>query len=87
MIYMYIFFFLQYLRDVTDWQIANPHIWAVPGVASGLYDYIQRSAWTTNSGFADFLYYSPVASVCQQLVSSMSAASEACQQLVKHVSS
>ena len=23
----------------------------------------QRSAWTTNSGFADFLYYSPVASV------------------------
>ena len=54
---------IKYLRDVTDWQIANPHIWAVPGVASGLYDYIQRSAWTTNSGFSDFLYYSPVASV------------------------
>mmetsp|Transcript_43231 Transcript_43231/g.69441 ORF Transcript_43231/g.69441 Transcript_43231/m.69441 type:complete len:472 (+) Transcript_43231:119-1534(+) len=54
---------LQYLRAVTDWQISHPHIWAVPGVASGLYDYIQRSAWTTNTGFADFLYYSPVASV------------------------
>ena len=22
---------IKYLRDVTDWQIANPHIWAVPG--------------------------------------------------------
>jgi len=54
---------ITYLRDITDWQIEHPHIWAVPGVASGLYDYIQRSAWTTNSGFSDFLYYSPVASV------------------------
>jgi len=54
---------VQYLRDITDWQIAHPHIWAVPGVASGLYDYIQRSTWTTNTGFADFLYHSPVASV------------------------
>jgi hypothetical protein len=39
---------VKYLRDSTDWQIENPHIWAVPGIASNLYDYIQRSAWTTN---------------------------------------
>jgi len=58
---------VQYLRAITDWQIENPHIWAVPGVASGLYDYIQRSAWTTNSGFADFMYYSPVASVLGEM--------------------
>jgi len=58
---------VDYLRDITEWQIANPHIWAVPGVVSGLYDYIQRSAWTTNDGFAKFLYYSPVASVLGQL--------------------
>jgi len=54
---------VEYLRACTDWQIAHPHIWAVPGVASGLYDYIQRSAWTTNAGFAKFLYYSPISSV------------------------
>jgi len=54
---------IDYLRANTEWQIQHPHIWAVPGVASGLYDYIQRSAWTTNDGFANFLYYSPVASV------------------------
>ena len=40
-----------------------PTVYYLSGVASGLYDYIQRSAWTTNTGFADFLYYSPVASV------------------------
>ena len=34
---------VKYLRDITDWQIANPHIWAVPGIASNLYDYIQVS--------------------------------------------
>eukprot|EP00287_Rhodomonas_sp_CCMP768_P007650 CAMPEP_0196722726 /NCGR_PEP_ID=MMETSP1091-20130531/5001_1 /TAXON_ID=302021 /ORGANISM="Rhodomonas sp., Strain CCMP768" /LENGTH=458 /DNA_ID=CAMNT_0042064485 /DNA_START=188 /DNA_END=1564 /DNA_ORIENTATION=+ len=54
---------IEYLRANTEWQIEHPHIWAVPGVASGLYDYIQRSAWTTNEGFANFLYYSPAASV------------------------
>jgi len=58
---------VEYLRDITEWQIQNPHIWAVPGVVSGLYDYIQRSAWTTNEGFAKFLYYSPVASVLGQM--------------------
>ena len=31
-------------------------------MASGLYDYIQRSVWASNSAFADFMYYSPVAS-------------------------
>lgn len=54
---------LAYLRDATDWQIQNPHIWASPGVASGIYDYIQRSIWTTNEAFAEFLYYSPLASI------------------------
>jgi len=53
---------LEYLRGATDWQVANPHFWSVAGVASGLYDYIQRSVWASNSAFADFLYYSPVAS-------------------------
>jgi hypothetical protein len=36
---------LTYLRDATEWQIENPHIWASPGVASKIYDYIQRSIW------------------------------------------
>jgi len=54
---------LAYLQQATDWQIQNPHIWASPGVASGIYDYIQRSIWTTNEAFSNFLYYSPLASV------------------------
>ena len=53
---------LEYLRGVTDWQVKNPHVWSVAGVASGLYDYIQRSVWASNEGFAEFMYYSPLAS-------------------------
>jgi hypothetical protein len=53
---------LEYLRSATDWQVQNPHFWSVAGVASGLYDYIQRSVWASNGAFADFMYYSPVAS-------------------------
>lgn len=53
----------------AEWQIRNPHIWCIPGVVSGLYDYIQRSTWTTNSGFAEFMYYSPVASALGQMAS------------------
>jgi len=58
---------LNYARTITDRQVSEPHIWASPGVASGLYDYIQRNIWTTNDGFAKFLYHSPVASVLAQL--------------------
>lgn len=53
---------LAYLRGATDWQVQNPHFWSVAGVASGLYDYIQRSVWASNDAFANFLYYSPLAS-------------------------
>jgi len=53
---------LEYLRASTDWQVKNPHFWSVAGVASGLYDYIQRSVWASNGAFADFMYYSPLAS-------------------------
>jgi len=53
---------LEYLRACTDWQVQNPHFWSVAGVASGLYDYIQRSVWASNLGFANFLWYSPLAS-------------------------
>jgi len=58
---------IDYLREVTEWQIKHPHVWAIPGVVSNLYDYIQRSAWTTNTGFSNFMYYSPVASVLGQM--------------------
>jgi hypothetical protein len=58
---------INYLREVTEWQIKHPHVWAIPGVVSNLYDYIQRSAWTTNTGFSNFMYYSPVASVLGQM--------------------
>lgn len=54
---------LAYLRKLTEWQIEHPHIWASLGVSSGIYDYIQRSIWTTNKGFANFLYYSPLPSI------------------------
>jgi len=54
---------LAYLREATEWQINHPHIWASPGVASGIYDYIQRSIWTTNEAFAQFIYHSPMASI------------------------
>ncbi len=57
---------INYLREVTEWQIKHPHVWAIPGIVSNLYDYIQRSAWTTNTGFSNFMYYSPVASVLGQ---------------------
>ena len=53
---------LEYLRAATDWQSENAHFWSVVGVASGLYDYIQRSVWASNSAFAELLYYSPIAS-------------------------
>jgi hypothetical protein len=53
---------LEYLRGATDWQVQNPHFWSTAGVASGMYDYIQRSVWASNDAFANFLYYSPVAS-------------------------
>ena len=53
---------LEYLRGATDWQVNNPHFWSVAGVASGLYDYIQRSVWASNDAFAKFMYYSPLAS-------------------------
>lgn len=52
---------LAYLRSATDWQVQHPHFWSVAGVASGLYDYIQRSVWASNDAFANFLYYSPLA--------------------------
>ena len=58
---------LAHLRALTDHQVNHPHIWASPGVASGLYDYIQRNIWTTNDGFMKFLYHSPVASILAQL--------------------
>jgi len=53
---------LEYLRDSTNWQVQNPHFWSAAGVVSGLYDYIQRSVWASNSAFANFMYYSPLAS-------------------------
>lgn len=53
---------LEYLRQATNWQVEHPHFWSVAGVVSGLYDYIQRSVWASNSAFADFLYYSPLGS-------------------------
>ena len=34
---------IDYLREVTEWQIKHPHVWAIPGVVSNLYDYIQVS--------------------------------------------
>jgi len=58
---------LEYLRASTEWQIKNPHIWASPGVASGIYDYIQRSIWTTNEAFSNFLYHSPLATALAKL--------------------
>ena len=53
---------IEYARGATDWQVQNPHFWSVAGVASGLYDYIQRSVWASNTAFAELLYYSPIAS-------------------------
>jgi hypothetical protein len=58
---------IDYLRRIIDWQLAHPHVLAFAGVISNLYDYVQRCAWRTNPGFANFLYYSPVASVLGQL--------------------
>lgn len=58
---------VSYLSDVTDHQIANPHVWSLVGRMSGLYDYIQRNMWMTNDGFRDFLYYSPLGHVLSQL--------------------
>lgn len=58
---------VQYLSDVTDHQIENPHVWSLVGRMSGLYDYIQRNMWMTNDGFRNFLYYSPLGHVLSQL--------------------
>jgi len=61
---------IEYARAATDWQVQNPHFWSIAGVASGLYDYIQRSVWASNTAFAELLYYSPIASA---LASSINA--------------
>ncbi|KAJ8611165.1 hypothetical protein CTAYLR_003601 [Chrysophaeum taylorii] len=58
---------LAHIRALTDHQVSHPHVWASPGVASGLYDYVQRNVWTTNDGFMKFLYHSPVSSVLAHL--------------------
>lgn len=58
---------IDYLRAISDWQIEHPHILALPGVISNLYDYIQRTTWRTNKGFAEFMFYSPVASCLAQI--------------------
>jgi hypothetical protein len=58
---------IDYLRAISDWQIEHPHILALPGVISNLYDYIQRTTWRTNKGFAEFMFYSPVASCLSQI--------------------
>ena len=58
---------LEHLRSLTDHQVEHPHVWASPGVASGLYDYVQRNIWTTNDGFIKFLYHSPVSSILAEL--------------------
>mmetsp|Transcript_48304 Transcript_48304/g.112940 ORF Transcript_48304/g.112940 Transcript_48304/m.112940 type:complete len:375 (-) Transcript_48304:185-1309(-) len=58
---------IEYMRTVTKWQVDHPHMWASPGVASGLYDYIQRNVWSTNGAYARFMYHSPVASCLAQL--------------------
>ena len=58
---------IDYLRAMSDWQIEHPHILALPGVISNLYDYIQRSTWRTNKAFAEFMFYSPVASCLAQI--------------------
>jgi len=58
---------LEYLRSSTEWQIEHPHVWASPGVTSGIYDYIQRSIWTTNEAFSNFLYFSPLSTALAKL--------------------
>jgi Phytanoyl-CoA dioxygenase (PhyH) len=57
---------VEYLREVTAYQVDNPHFWAFAGTASKLYDYIQRNVWQTNRGFADFYYHSAVGDVLRQ---------------------
>jgi hypothetical protein len=54
---------IKYIREVSDWQVQNPHALAFPGVVSNFYDYVQRCPWRTNMGYLDFMLYSPVASV------------------------
>eukprot|EP00929_Paragymnodinium_shiwhaense_P048420 TRINITY_DN24484_c0_g1_i1.p1 TRINITY_DN24484_c0_g1~~TRINITY_DN24484_c0_g1_i1.p1 ORF type:complete len:687 (+),score=167.90 TRINITY_DN24484_c0_g1_i1:58-2118(+) len=56
-----------YLINVTEHQISNPHVWSLVGRMSGLYDYIQRNTWMTNNGIRDFLYYSPLSHILAQL--------------------
>ena len=57
---------VEYLREATNNQVANPHFWAFAGTASKLYDYIQRNIWQTNRAFADFYYHSALGHVLAQ---------------------
>ena len=56
-----------YLRAATAAQVTSPHFWSFAGVASKLYDYIQRNVWQTNSAFANFYYHSAAGDVLRQL--------------------
>lgn len=58
---------VDFLREVTTYQIEHPHVWSLVGRMSGLYDYIQRNCWMTNNGFRDFLYYSALGHIAAQL--------------------
>lgn len=31
---------IKYIREVSDWQVQNPHALAFPGVVSNFYDYV-----------------------------------------------
>ena len=72
---------LEYLRANSEWQIEHPHIWASPGVASGLYDYIQRNVWTTNTGFYNFLAYGPLSHVLAQLGGALTGQDGPCDEV------
>lgn len=58
---------VDFLRNATMFQVEEPHIWAFAGIASKIYDYIQRNVWQTNRAFASFYYQSAIGDVLAQL--------------------
>mmetsp|Transcript_5615 Transcript_5615/g.21235 ORF Transcript_5615/g.21235 Transcript_5615/m.21235 type:complete len:327 (-) Transcript_5615:31-1011(-) len=58
---------VEYLREVADYQVENPHSLAINASRSGSYEYIHINCWMTNDGIRDFFYFSPLGHVLAQL--------------------
>lgn len=58
---------VDFLREVADFQVCNPNELAVAACLRSSYDYCHLNSWMTNNGIHDFLCHSAVGHILAQL--------------------